>query len=250
MSIIMLLTLLAHSCLASYSEPILMSAWAFWTNLAPRNAQVFLNLSVLLTAVASSSSAICTADTEAELLARFQQTVAISSEADSEGDLQPYYNLTLTWDPAWGDDSWQKLGCLVHARALHITGSGLAYSLPDSFAGAGTFPQLLELQIANSSLSGSLPASWEGSGAFPQLKSLLLRDNQLFGTLPETWGQNGSLPELQVLLLSGNALNGSLPANWGAPHAFPALQVLALSSNHLTGTLPTAWGMRGAFPDL
>lgn len=199
----------------------------------------------------TSSSRECTADTERQLLALFQQ-IGPPSATVTEADYirKGFYNLALTWQPSWGVETWQKLGCLANATSLIVNGSGLTYSLPDSFGSSGAFPQLLSLEIANASVSGTLPDSWARQGAFLKLKRLTLYNNSHSGKLPDSWARHGAFPQLQNLSLANNKFAEELPATWAGSASFKELCFLGLSGNSLSGSLPEAWGMHGGFQQL
>jgi len=97
-------------------------------------------------------------------------------------------------------------------------------------------------------IAGTLPESWAGAGAFPELSELWLLDLPVVGTLPALWGSNG-FPALTDLELQLPMVSGTLPAEWGSS-GFQALNNLQLQLPMLSGTLPAEWGNGSAFPDL
>ena len=66
-------------------------------------------------------------------------------------------------------------------------------------------------------LTGTIPDAWAGPGSFTVLRELTLSDNpSLTGTLPDYWGSRADcLPELQTVNISGTGLSGPLPPQWG-----------------------------------
>lgn len=97
-------------------------------------------------------------------------------------------------------------------------------------------------------VAGTLPESWAEAGAFPDLLGLWLLDLFVDGTLPALWGSSG-FPALTDLELQLPALSGTLPAEWGI-NGFQALTALELQLPMVSGTLPTEWGSPSAFPEL
>lgn len=53
---------------------------------------------------------------------------------------------------------------------MTLTDNGLEGSLPDSWAGANSFPKLSILALNGNKLSGGLPQSWATPQAFPSMR--------------------------------------------------------------------------------
>lgn len=97
--------------------------------------------------------------------------------------------------------------------------------------------------------AGTLPSSWSGSNSFPELRALGLSNNSLKGPLPASWGsQAQAFPSLEVLEVSYNALNGTLPAGWcgsGFPVSFVPVLLICCSLIAALSVTWNIWNMSG-----
>lgn len=105
---------------------------------------------------------------------------------------------------------------LVELRALGLSNNSLKGSLSNLCGSQRSLLMLLAAWLKQLPvLVGTLPSSWSGSNSFPELRTLGLSSNSLKGSLPGSWGsQAQAFPSLEVLEVSYNTLNGTLPASW------------------------------------
>ena len=56
--------------------------------------------------------------------------------------------------------------------------------------------------------AGTLPSTWGGNGSFPNLKQLHLGGNSLSGTLPLQWGSSTAFQQLTNLTFLASNISG------------------------------------------
>ncbi|KAK9786694.1 hypothetical protein WJX73_003661 [Symbiochloris irregularis] len=108
--------------------------------------------------------------------------------------------------------------------------AGIRSTLPEAWAGNGTWTNLTTLDLSRIDLTGTIPAAWFANGSWSSMKLLDLSHGNLSGTLPQ-WSGAGRPQDMRVYLGPGNSqLCGSLPAGFPAFDSQSGLPLNGLSA--------------------
>ncbi|OEL35242.1 putative LRR receptor-like serine/threonine-protein kinase [Dichanthelium oligosanthes] len=191
----------------------------------PSGGHIHVPVAIAVAAVLLSSLRPAAAQTEAEVLVAFRDTLR-GPDGAPPGPLRNWG----TPGPCRGNSSsWYGVSCHGNGtvQGLQLERLGLAGAAPD-LAALAVLPGLRALSLSDNALTGAFP----NVSALAVLKMLYLSRNRLSGVIPE--GTFGPMRGLRKLHLAFNEFSGPVPGSITSPR----LLELSLANNRFEGPLP------------